>query len=523
MTDGYPLPEQPQCIVRDLLRHRAGSDADTEFLLFESGERWTFADAERRALCAAAGLEALGVRQGDYVLSWQANTPAAVTTFLALNVLGAVYVPINTAYRGQLLGHVIGNTGARLMIADGKLLDRLESIDTGVIESIVTVGEPAAHPKGIELIDEAVLTTATGTPTDREISPRDTQMVIYTSGTTGPSKGVLSSNLHSYTAATGFRNVGPGDRNLLQLPMFHVGGPYALLWALIHGGSSVVIERFSVSRFWETVRRYEVTTVGLLGSMVPFLMKQPPSAKDREHTLRSVIIAPFDENAIAFGKRFGVPTYTEFNMTELSVPLWAGPDPKLPGTCGKPQPGAELRIVDRHDNEVPVGEPGELVVRPEDPWTMSHGYLNDAEATARAWRNGWFHTGDLFRRDADDNYFFIDRLKDAIRRRGENISSFEVELALLKHPAIREAAVLPVPAEESEDEVLAVVALVPGQTLKPDALIEFLGDELAAFMIPRYLRFVNQLPKTPTQKVEKHRLREQGITIDTWDRESHDN
>jgi crotonobetaine/carnitine-CoA ligase len=304
----------------------------------------------------------------------------------------------------------------------------------------------------------------------------------------------------------------------MQLPMFHVGGPYAILWALIHGGSTVVVEAFSVTRFWEIVRRFGITTVGLLGSMTQFLMQQPESPDDRRHPLRSVIIAPFDESAIAFGRRFGVPTFTEFNMTELAVPLWAGPNPDRPGTCGQPRDGVRLRIVDANDRELPQGETGELIVRAAAPWTISHGYLNDPEATARAWRDGWFHTGDLFRRDADGNYFFVDRQKDAIRRRGENVSSFEVERAILEHAAVREAAVIAIPAGV-EDEVLAAIALQPGAALAPAELIEFLRDRLAHFMIPRYIRVVAELPKTPTQKVEKQALRRAGLTADTWDRE----
>jgi crotonobetaine/carnitine-CoA ligase len=248
-------------------------------------------------------------------------------------------------------------------------------------------------------------------------------------------------------------------------------------------------------------------------------MKQPPRPDDRDHPLRSVVIAPFDDNAIAFGQRFNVPTFTEFNMTELSVPLWAGPNPTLPGTCGRPQRGAELRIVDADGAEVPIGVSGELLVRDDRPWTISHGYLNNPEATAATWRDGWFHTGDLFRRDAKDNYFFVDRLKDALRRRGENISSFEVEREILMHPAIREAAVVPVPGAGPEDEVLAVIALTPGARLEPAELIDYLKDRLAYFMIPRFIRQLDELPKTPTQKVEKHRLRSEGITPDTWDRE----
>jgi crotonobetaine/carnitine-CoA ligase len=219
-------------------------------------------------------------------------------------------------------------------------------------------------------------------------------------------------------------------------------------------------------------------------------------------------------------------------MTELAVPLWAGPNPTVPGTCGRPREGFALRIVDTEGNDVPVGSSGELIVRAHDPWTISHGYLRDAGATASAWRDGWFHTGDLFRRDAEENYFFVDRIKDAIRRRGENVSSFEVERAILEHPAVREAAVVAVPAGSgaasresarrsgAEDEVLAVVALKPGATLSAADLISFLRERLAPFMIPRYVRFLEELPRTPTQKVEKHALRQAGVTADTWDRET---
>ncbi|HEX6992914.1 MAG TPA: AMP-binding protein [Gammaproteobacteria bacterium] len=514
------FPARDECVVRELLIRRADECPDRDFVLFEHGERWTYAEALAHVRRFAAGLDALGVRPGNFVLSWQANGPTAVKTFLALNYLGAVYVPINTSYRGKLLEHVVRSASARLMLADGRLVDRLNGIDRGALEAVVVLGGERPELDRLRAIGDDVLSDAAGDPPYPDVAPWDTHMVIFTSGTTGPSKGVLSSYIHSYTAARGFRNIGPGDRTLMQLPMFHVGGPYALLWALIHAGSTVVVDAFSVSRFWETVRRYEITTVGLLGAMAQFLMKQPESPADRDHPLRSVIIAPFDETAIAFGKRFGVPVYTEYNMTELCVPLWAGPNPTVPGTCGRAQPGIELRLVDEHDIDVPTGQAGELIVRADRPWTLSHGYLNDPDATAKAWRNGWFHTGDLLRRDADGNYFFVDRLKDALRRRGENISSFDVESAILAHPDVREAAVVPVPGDGSEDEVLAVVAPVPGRSIDPAGLIEFLRDKLAYFMMPRFVRIVDALPRTPTQKVEKHVLRGAGVTADTWDRDA---
>ncbi len=522
MSASKPLPARDECVVRELLIRRAAENPDRPFVLFESGERWTYAEALAQVRRFAAALAALGVRPGDYVLSWQGNSPASVTTFLALNHLGAVYVPINTSYRGALLEQVLAKTGARLLIADGRLVERLATIDRGAVEDVLVLGSERPELPGLNLISEDALRPQHDEPSAPDLAPWDTHMVIFTSGTTGPSKGVLCSYLHSYTAALGFRNIGPGDRTLMQLPMFHVGGPYSLLWALIHAGSTVVVEAFSVSRFWAIVRRYEVTAVGLLGAMAQFLVKQPPSPLDTQHPLRSVIIAPFDENAIAFGARFDVPTYTEFNMTELCVPLWAGPNPTVPGSCGRPQPGLELRLVDEHDIEVAPGKAGELIVRADRPWTLSHGYLNDPEATAKAWRNGWFHTGDLLRRDADGNYFFVDRLKDALRRRGENISSFDVETALLAHPQVREAAVVPVPGDGSEDEVLAAIAVVPGEPLAPEALIAFLRDKLPYFMIPRFVRMLDALPRTPTHKVEKHLLRAAGVTAETWDRAAAD-
>jgi crotonobetaine/carnitine-CoA ligase len=213
--------------------------------------------------------------------------------------------------------------------------------------------------------------------------------------------------------------------------------------------------------------------------------------------------------------------YSIYNMTEISAPLITDPNPTKPGTCGRVRPGVEVRLVDEHDCEVPVGEVGEFIVRTDAPWAMNHGYFAMPEATAVAWRNGWFHTGDLGRRDADGNHYFVDRLKDSIRRRGENISSMEVESELCAHPAVREAAVIAVPSDLAEDEVMAVVAPVPGERLDPAELIDFLRPRLAYFAIPRYFRFVDELPKTPTSKIQKMPLRQEGITDSTWDREAH--
>jgi crotonobetaine/carnitine-CoA ligase len=288
---------------------------------------------------------------------------------------------------------------------------------------------------------------------------------------------------------------------------------------LIHGGSIAMVDAFDTDTFWDTVRSRGITTSILLGVMGGFLLKRPPRADDKNHPLRTCTYVPLNETARQFHERFGTDVYTHFNMTEISQPIVSASNPNALGSAGQPRPGVEVRIVDENDCEVGVGEVGELVARTECPWAMSHGYAGDTAATAAAWRNGWFHTGDGFRRDAEGHFYFVDRLKDAIRRRGENISSFEVESEILAHPAVREAAAVVVKSELAEDEVMAVIAVKAGEKLDPAELIAFLRPRMAHFMIPRYVRMVEELPRTPTAKIEKVKLRTIGLTEDTWDRE----
>jgi len=203
----------------------------------------------------------------------------------------------------------------------------------------------------------------------------------------------------------------------------------------------------------------------------------------------------------------------------VSSPLMSDLHPNIPGLCGKARPGIEARVVDENDCEVAPGQTGELILRSDRPWAMNHGYYKNPEATANAWRNGWFHTGDGFRYDEEGNFFFVDRIKDAIRRRGENISSFEVENEVVTHPDIAEAAAIPVPSQLGEDDVMIVVAPVDGANIDSKELFEFLEPRMAHFMLPRYIRVIGELPKTPTQKVQKHLLKSDGVTADTWDRE----
>jgi len=522
---GQVLPAET-CVLRYALERHAATRGGDFYAVFEDGSRWSFADTLAQVRSAAAGLQGLGVSQGDRVLIMLPNGAMALRAMFAANWLGAIMVPVNTAYRGALLEHVIADSRAAVAVVDAAQLPRVLEVDTGALKRIVVAGEdrPLPGPAGIELIGQDVLLRRGREPAapERPIEPWDTQSIIFTSGTTGRSKGVLSSYMHSYTAMNPdtWTCTRADDRHLLHMPVFHIGGAFIASMALCVGASVAVVERFRTGDFWPTLRRLEVTSAFLLGAMATFLLKAPPRPDDREHPLRHVMIVPLGAAGPAFHERFGVDVYTLFNMTEISTPLMSGPNPAKPGTCGRPRAGVTLRLVDANDLPVPDGTPGELAIRTAAPWTMTHGYDGRPEATAEAWRNGWFHTGDVFRRDADGDFFFVDRLKDAIRRRGENISSYEVEVEILGHPDVREAAVVAVPSEHTEDEVLAVISTVEGRSIDPAAIVAHLRPRLAAFMIPRYIRVLDDLPKTPTSKVEKHVLRAQGLEAPVWDREA---
>ncbi|TXL71834.1 ATP-dependent acyl-CoA ligase [Vineibacter terrae] len=515
-----PAPED--CVLRPLLERRAAATPDKVFIRFADGSTWTYRQTLEIARRTASGLRALGVRQGEHVLSWLPNGPDAIRVWFGLNMLGAVYVPINLAYRGRLLAHVVENSDAALIVAHAELFVRLADIDRAKLKRAVILGGDAPAVPGIEAHPAAALApdAADLPPTERPIAPWDTQTIIYTSGTTGPSKGVLSSYLQLYSMGTSsFHFLGADDRYMVNLPLFHVGGTAPVYAMLVLGGSLAIVDAFDTGSFWRVIRETRTTTVVLLGVMAPFLVKQAPGPQDRDHSLRTAIMVPLCEDTAAFSERFGCDIYTVFNMTEVSAPLVSDRNPAALGSCGRPRDGVEVRIVDENDCEVAPGDTGELVVRTDRPWAMNHGYYKNPEATARAWRNGWFHTGDAFRVDANGDYFFVDRMKDAIRRRGENISSFEVETEVCAHPAVKEAAAVAVASEFAEDEVLVAVSLAEGASLDPAELVRFLIPRMAHFMVPRYVRIVPELPKTPTQKVQKHMLRSDGITPDTFDRE----
>lgn len=518
------MPDREHCVLGALLDAGSRDHPDKVFALFEDGTHWTYADARRRARSWARGLQRLGVNRGDSVLVWLPNRPELLQSWFAANYIGAVYAPINTAYRGDLLGHVIENAGARVLIGHGELISRLKAENLGGVEHVICVGDPPdvslpVPVHGTEVL-EADAETLDPVP---DVMPWDTVAIIYTSGTTGPSKGVECSYFHFYNVgmlAVGF--IEPAERCFVNMPLFHIGAAGGVYGALARHASVGVVDGFSTSRFWDQIREMDCAVMcGMVGSVVAFLSKREPAPDDRDNPLRRVIVAPVNDQVIALAERHDFEYFTGFGMSEAPIPLVSELNPTTGGGyCGRPRDGMECRIVDEHDVEVAPGTAGELILRSHYPWSMNHGYVQMPEATAAAWRNGWFHTGDAFRRDEQDRYFFVDRMKDAIRRRGENISSMEVEKAVLAYPQVRDAAAIPVPAEHDEDEVMIVVEPAPGEKVDPRALIEFLIPRMAHFMVPRYVRIMSSLPKTPTNKVRKPLLKEQGVTEDTWDREA---
>ncbi|MBB4660644.1 crotonobetaine/carnitine-CoA ligase [Conexibacter arvalis] len=519
------IPARERCVIPHMLARRVAADPNEVFAVFDDGTQWTTRRTRDEALAVAAGLRALGVAAGDAVVSWLPNGQDALRTWFGVNQLGAVYVPVNTAYRGRMLEHVLRDADARVAIVHADLLPRLHEVALGALEHVVVVGGAGEAPASVESWDGAALRIhpVTDDLLDSPAQPWDPYAIIYTSGTTGPSKGVVCTYLHVWaTGALTFSELfSAGDRYLVNLPMFHAGGTIGVVGCLwLDGGSVAIVDRFDTSRFWEVIRRDRVTVCTLLGVMANFLLAREQEADDPDNPLRLVFMIPLVEDALRFGERFACDVYTGFNMTEVSCPLISARNPTATGSCGRPRDGVEVRLVDDHDVEVAPGEVGELIVRTEMPWTLTLGYWRNPEATARAWRNGWFHTGDAFRVDAEGNWYFVDRMKDALRRRGENISSFEVEAEVLAHPAVQEAAVVGVPSPHGEDDVLAVVACAPGMTVDPEELLRFLVPRLPHFMVPRYVRVLGELPKTPTNKVRKHELRDAAITPDTWDREA---
>lgn len=500
--------------VGRVLQAAAESWADRPAARFEDAD-YSYAELRSRALRAARVFAEQGVRRGEPVLVMLDNCIEFVDAWLGLALLGAVQVPVNTEYLGEILRHQVRDSEARLMLADGRFLGRLEELgdERGSLGRVLVAGEPRPA-SGLEHAPWGELfAQAPELPESRiaDVAEHEPLAIMYTSGTTGPSKGVVVAHAHAHTYA---RLAGEamllsrGDFYFAPLPLFHIAGQWAHVYVCLQvGATAVVRRRFSATEFWPTVRESGARVSFLLGAMANFLARQEPRPDDADNPLERILMVPLVDDLDGFRRRFGVRVCTCYGSTEVSVPLISDFEVQDPTVAGRPVAGFQLSVVDEHDYEVPPGAVGELCVRTQEPWLLATGYHRNPEATARLYRNGWLHTGDAFRVGAGGDYHFVDRIKDYIRRRGENISSFELEREVNRHPAVLESAAVAVRSAATEDEVKVVVVLKRGRSLAPDELRDFLRGRVPKFMIPDLVEVVPELPKTPTGKIQKHLLR----------------
>jgi crotonobetaine/carnitine-CoA ligase len=495
--------------------------------LLESADgTYSYAEAHERSLRIAGGLRSLGVRSGDRVLLMLDNSADAALAWFATALTRVAEVPVNTAYKGSFLSHVVNDCGAAVAIVEQAYCARFAAVATELqhLRTVVVRGGDGAElaGTGLAVVPFAQLGEAAAA-SPGIVGPGDLLAISYTSGTTGRSKGVRVPHAQAFTYSHWDETLlGPGTTTLVTLPMFHLSGQwFGLYQGLITGARCVIRPRFSPSSFWPEIRQYGVTYTLLLGAMAQMLLARPEEPDDADNPLDIACLVPLPPDIELFRRRFGVELATVFAMTETGCPIKAPPGTVVPGGAGRLRPGYQAKVVDPDDNEVAPGVVGELVVRPDVPWTVMQGYHNLPEQTLQTFRNLWLHTGDAFSRDKDGEFFFRDRIKDALRRRGENISSFEVESVVNSHPAIAESAVVAVPSELTEDDLKVVVVLQPGASLDPAELIAYLAPRMPYFTGPRYVQVVDELPKTPTQKVQKAVLRDAGLSGGTWDREEH--
>ena len=516
----------------DILRRAAEKWGDRPFLDVQ-GDIYSFSDLERESNRMAHGLQALGVVAGQCVVTVLDNNVDAVISWFAINKLGAITVPTNTAFKGEFLRHQVADTQAQIVIAESDYAERVMAVEDAIPDARVLIwrgAQPAGQCQRMKLMSLDELLSDQTTAPDIKVKPTDLCMLVYTGGTTGPSKGCMNS--HSYLCGLARQAVIMGDRsdksvNWTPLPMFHQNASVtSVLCLMLVGGKVVLYPRFSVSNFWPEIERTGANDVSLLGSMVPLLANAPDneSMKRCVGQIRYVGAAPFPEQLERIWKqRFGVEVVGApgYGLTEATmITLQRFGEPAAPGSSGRRNEWFDVRIVDENDCEVPPGTSGEIIARPLKPNCMFEGYWNRPADTLKVTKNLWFHTGDIGKFDELGFFYFVDRKKDYLRRRGENISSYEMESTFRAHPAIEDVAVHAVPSDMTEDDVKVTAVLRPGVSVTEEALCRWSIDLLPYFAVPRYIEFRKELPRSPVGRILKYELRDEGVTPATWDREA---
>ena len=515
-VDRGPLAPEVRAVPAILAR-QAARFGDRPFM--RCGERaWSHADACVIAMRMASVLTECGIGRGDRVALMCGNRAEFLESCLGCGWLGAVIVPINTASMGPQIEYFLANSEARLLVIERRFIERLAQIDRNLMGRVtIRVIEDIGLEAGVIARPAAEFGAVSAS-----IAPGDPLAILYTSGTTGPAKGVIVSHAQYYWwGVNSIAVLGIDETDVLctTLPLFHINAFNTFVQAALAGCEVVYESRFSASGFWPSMTANRATVIYVLGAMVPMLLAQPESAIERAHRVRIGLGPGVPQEAMAtFRARTDVPLLEGYGSTETNFTIATSPDRARPGSMGWLRPGFSARVADDEDNEVADGTPGELLLRADEPYAFASGYFNMPQKTVEAWRNLWFHTGDRVVREADGAYRFLDRIKDAIRRRGENISSYEVEAVLLTHPRVAAVAVFPVRSELAEDEVMAAVIAREGEAVDPAELTRYCETRLPAFAIPRYVDVLDDLPRTESGKIRKFLLRERGVGERTWDR-----
>lgn len=491
---------------------------DRVFLKID-GQDITFSQFEDQVGRLAAGLSDIcGINAGDRVSVFMRNSLACEHTWFSANRLGAIWVPINTEFRGLSLEHAVNLADAQVYVVDEDLYEILTTalLKAGIDATVVVASNEDAKGSGLWLSDLYLDRKA---PTV-DVKFSDISALLYTSGTTGRSKAcMLSHRYFTSQARIAIRDFGLTEADVLYcpFPLFHADATaLTTVPALLVGGTAAISRRFSASRFWDEIREAGATVFDFMGATLSILAKAEPKPNDADNPVRLAWGVPVPESVDLFEKRFGLTVVELYGSVEANIPITQHfSQPRVPGSCGRVVEEFEIIVADEFDQEVAPGEPGELLIRPKVPWITFSGYYENPDASTSALRNMWFHSGDLVRMDVDGNVFFIGRKKESIRRRGENISSFEVEEGIREHPSVLDCAAFGVKSDLTEEEVKVSIVVKAEAALTEKEVWEFCYATMARFQVPRYIEFVTDLPKTPTGKVEKFRLQENPFTEET--------
>ena len=521
-----------------VLACRAIEFGNKPLIISPDGDSTSYLELHEVSNRIARGIVALGIKHQERVLVMMPDVIDNIRVWCGLAKRGAVEVPVNHAYRGDVLAHIVNDSTARTIVVDRGFLDRLEDIcdQLKFLERCIIYTENAAEG-GTVTLPPKLAARCDSLPFDGLLSANtasiepgpaydDLVTISYTSGTTGPSKGVMVSHAHAFADAhaCAYELYAIKVTDVIYspgLPLFHMAAKFEVVFAAMISGTSAVLRKgYKNEYFWADIKKYGCTVTTVASTHVNFLVKAPEQADDADNPLERMVVGPLIPECELFAKRFGVQICTAYGGTEQAVPILHPPGEPFPSLrcIGRPRRGVHVKIFDDHDREVPVGELGEICVRPTESWELMVGYWRRPEATAKAFRNLWYHTGDSGYQDAEGRFYFVDRKGDSMRRRGENISSIEVEDQINAHPLVLECAAFPVWADEGEQEVMATILPKSGATIDPVKMIRYLNGRMAYFMVPRFLDFVLEMPHTPTGKIRKGELRERGVTERTWDR-----